>query len=160
MTTPAKACLAAWRDADKLAPNRSKASDGIMGDAAHQKRKSDHNEGNAVDITHDPANGLDAGTIARLAQDDPRVAYVIWDRRIWSKAREAEGWRPYSGANPHTKHVHISIRADARDDDSPWPWGRDDEAPPTKREGSGTLRLLGVVGIVAALSALASRLLR
>lgn len=118
----APACVAALRDANAAWPTRRKASDGIMGDARHQASKSDHNLGNAVDITHDPASGCDAGVIAELAIDDPRVTYVIWDRRIYSRARAGEGWRPYSGSNPHTKHVHISVRADARDDDSPWPW--------------------------------------
>lgn len=118
----APACVAALRDATARWPSRSRVSDGIMGDARHQASKSDHNLGNAVDITHDPRSGCDGGVIADMAQRDPRTAYVIWDRRIWSRAREAEGWRPYSGSNPHTHHVHISVRADARDDSSPWPW--------------------------------------
>lgn len=118
----APACVAALRDANAAWPTRKKASDGIMGDAAHQARPSDHNLGNAVDVTHDPASGCDAGVIVDLATRDPRVTYVIWDRRIWSRARADEGWRPYAGSNPHTKHVHISVRTDARDDASPWPW--------------------------------------
>lgn len=118
----APACVAALRDANAAWPTRKKASDGIMGDARHQASKSDHNAGNAVDVSHDPASGCDAGKLAELAIHDPRVTYVIWDRRIYSRARSSEGWRPYSGANPHTKHVHISVRDDARDDASPWPW--------------------------------------
>jgi hypothetical protein len=116
------ACVAALRDANAAWPGRKKASDGIMGDAAHQVRPSDHNLGLAVDISHDPASGCDAGKIALMATEDARVTYIIWDRRIWSRARAAEGWRPYGGSNPHTKHCHISVRADARGDASPWPW--------------------------------------
>lgn len=116
------AVRAALRDANAAWPGRQRQSDGTLGDAAHQARKSDHNTGDAVDITHDPRAGCDAGVIADMATRDHRVTYVIWDRRIWSRARAAEGWRPYTGSNPHTKHVHISVRADARDDALPWPW--------------------------------------
>lgn len=122
MATPAPACTKALRDATARWPHRSRASDGIMGDARHQKRKSDHNLGNAVDITHDPASGCDGDVISALALQDPRVTYVIWNRRIYSKARAREGWRPYRGTNAHTHHCHISIRANARGDLRDWPW--------------------------------------
>lgn len=117
------ACRAALRDADLAFPGRRRASDGIMGDAAHQARPSDHNKGLAVDITHDPASGADGELIALAAITDPRVTYVIWNRRIYSKARAAEGWRPYTGSSPHTHHVHVSVQAGAPSrDDGPWPW--------------------------------------
>lgn len=122
MASPAKACLRALSDATARWPNRSKASDGIMGDASHQARKSDHNDGNAFDVTHDPDNGCDGETIAALAQQDRRTKYVIWNKQIWSVARQSEGWRPYDGANPHTHHCHVSIIEALRDDDSAWPW--------------------------------------
>lgn len=117
----APACLAALRDASAKWPNRSRISDGIMGDARHQASKSDHNLGNAVDITHD-INGPAGGDLAMMAMLDQRVSYIIWDRRIWNPDRASEGWRPYTGSNPHTHHVHISIKAHLRNDDSPWPW--------------------------------------
>lgn len=118
------ACLAALRDANLRWPTRLKVSDGILGDASHQARASDHNLGLAVDITHDVKSGCTGELIAGLAVTDPRVTYVIWDRRIFNrdKAFSGSGWRPYKGANPHTHHVHVSVRADARGDDSPWPW--------------------------------------
>jgi hypothetical protein len=40
------------------------------------------------------------------------VMYLIWDRRIWSAYAADRGWRPYSGANAHTDHVHISLSWD------------------------------------------------
>lgn len=116
------ACRAALRDADAAWPNRRRASDGIMGDASHQARPSDHNLGNAVDITHDPTNGCDGDEVARLALTDPRVTHVIWNRRIANRSIESGDWRPYNGSNPHKHHCHISIHAAARNDASPWPW--------------------------------------
>lgn len=122
MPSPAPACIQALADASAAWPNRSKASDGIMGDASHQARKSDHNEGNAFDVTHDPENGCDGETIAALAQEDERTKYIIWNRRIWSRTRQAEGWRAYDGANPHTHHCHVSIVEALRESRAPWPW--------------------------------------
>lgn len=121
----APACLAALRDANAACPRRSRRSDGIMGDARHQASKSSHNAGNAVDVTHDPANGCDCNALALAAMGDPRVQYIIWDRRIWNVDRAAEGWRAYSGSNGHTHHMHLDIKPALRGDAGPWPW-----APP------------------------------
>jgi hypothetical protein len=110
-----------------LAPGRSKASDGSIGDAAHATRDSDHNPWvviagqayvTARDFTHDPAGGLDCGRLADHLQHghDQRVKYVIWNRRIMAGTGGPQPWtwRPYSGANPHTRHLHLSVVADAR----------------------------------------------
>jgi len=114
-------------------PNRSKANDGWIGNAAHQARKSDHNPNaagvvQALDITHDPAHGLDAGKLAQALIDsrDPRIKYVISNRRICASyatgGAAAWTWRPYHGANAHEEHVHISVADDPRkyDDASAW----------------------------------------
>jgi hypothetical protein len=93
-----------------------------MGDAAHQQRKSDHNDGNAFDLTHDPLHGVDCDVLSRQVINDQRVTYVIWDHQIYNRDRAAEGWRPYTGPNPHTHHMHVSIRAASRDNLAPWPW--------------------------------------
>lgn len=122
MSTPAPACRQALRDATARWGSRNRASDGIMGDARHQLRPSDHNLGNAFDLTHDPANGVDCERLSRLVIDDPRVTYVIWNRQIYNRARASEGWRDYNGSNPHTHHMHVSIRAQSREDLSPWVW--------------------------------------
>ncbi|EOW6619290.1 hypothetical protein ACVS9W_003895 [Cronobacter dublinensis] len=120
MGSPAPSVRKALQDATTRWPNRSKLSDGIMGDASHQKRKSDHNEGNAFDITHDPVNGPDCNEWAQIVIDDPRVKYVIWNRRIYIVS---EGmWKGYSGTSPHDKHMHVSIYEKSRNDLSPWPW--------------------------------------
>lgn len=125
------------------APTRSKASDGGIGDARHARSVSDHNPCRccrvvtARDFTHDPAGGFDAGAFAewlrhRVATGrEPRVKYVISNRRIFSGVNQphpAGVWRKYTGANPHTKHVHVSVRHDAQHYDNAAPWGW----PPTK----------------------------
>lgn len=100
-------------------PARNTASDGVIGDAAHAASASDHNPNAAgvvcaFDITHDP-NGPDGNDLAerlRLRQH-PDAKYIIWSGRICSAyARGAAlpwEWRPYSGADPHTNHIHVSV---------------------------------------------------
>ncbi len=122
MSTPAPSCRKALTDATLRFPNRNRASDGIMGDAAHSRRRSDHNLGNAFDLTHDPDNGVNCNALALLAINDARVTYVIWNRQIYNRARASEGWRPYSGSNPHTHHMHVSILATERNNLAAWAW--------------------------------------
>lgn len=131
---PAPACKVALQEASQRFPNRNRASDGIMGDPAHQKRKSDHNVGNAFDLTHDPANGCDAHALVETLRQrrDARVKYTISNARIWNPSISMD-WRPYKGSNPHRKHAHVSIHAGARDDTSPW-WGAPSPPrPPSNR---------------------------
>ncbi len=116
---------------DARAPTRSRAEDGSIGDAAHAARKSDHNPDQfgivrARDYTHDPTGGLDCQWLATqlTRYGDRRISYVIWDRYIWTRR---DGWRPYSGPNLHTKHLHLSVVArDAADDTTPWALGGED----------------------------------
>ncbi len=37
------------------------------------------------------------------------IMYMIYNKSIWSAYNADAGWRPYTGANPHTDHVHISL---------------------------------------------------
>lgn len=121
------------------APGRSKVSDGSIGDAAHASRSSDHNPWvtlagvgivRARDFTHDPGGGLDCNDLAdylvRLIGVHPALtsgAYVIWNRRILSFDRRAEGWRTYTGSNPHDHHLHLSVALSVSGYDSTAPWG-------------------------------------
>ena len=136
-------------EVNAAAPARSKVSDGSIGDAAHASRTSDHNPWvtdsrgmgvvRARAFTHDPADGCDAGEIAEHVRQlgidgHPALgpgAYVIWNHRI---ASDSYGWvwRPYSGANPHTAHVHISVATGAAGYDStaPWGWKAEDDMRP------------------------------
>lgn len=124
MVTAAPAAKAALAEASRLWPRRRKASDGILPSAAHtiQNPKSDHERGDAWDLTQDPERGCDAHAQVRaiVARRDPRVKYAISNRRIWAAARASEGWRPYSGRNPHTSHAHVSLYAARRNDTSAW----------------------------------------
>ena len=127
-------CLLQLRDQWK-AEHPGAANPGFIGDAAHASRVSDHNPWvddptspvnvvTAGDFYHQPAIGADAGQLAEALKQgkDPRVKYVIWNRRIWSLARDREGWRPYNGSDPHTGHVHVSVTSSYPLYDSTRPW--------------------------------------
>lgn len=120
--SPALAKLRA--EVDAMSPDRSRVSDGWIGDPAHQSRPSDHNpeaDGSvdAIDITHDPAHGVDCNLLADQVKDDRRVSYVIWNRRIWNPSI-SRTWRAYSGSNPHDKHMHVSVTDAGQNDTSGW----------------------------------------
>jgi hypothetical protein len=154
-SAPAPALLALREQLDARWPSRSRASDGIMGDAAHQARASDHNQGNALDITHDPSNGPDLDALADALIGDERTHYVIWNRRIRNRAFEDGAWRPYSGASPHTEHLHISIDSTRRDDVTSWQLSGNDalpDEPAAERARSPSLgAFVGGLGVLAAL---------
>lgn len=121
---------------DAAAPDRSRASDGTIGDTAHQATDSEHNPehppppGNpdyqvdAEDYTHDPDHGADMAIISEAIRrsQDRRVLYVIFNRRIYSGAPGPQpwAWRPYTGPNPHDHHMHVSVRDVTHDQTQPW----------------------------------------
>ena len=116
------AAIAVLRQATKIAPSRSKVSDGLLPSKAHQEQNpnSDHNSGLAVDLTHDPARGIDCHDLYEQLKRDKRVKYLIFKGQIWIPGR---GDKPYTGSNPHNKHLHISIKDNCGNDESPWfPW--------------------------------------
>ncbi len=57
------------------------ASDGLLPSKAHIKASpnSDHNTGHAVDLTHDPHNGIDCGDIYEKLKADGLNAIVTMD---------------------------------------------------------------------------------
>ena len=113
------AAIAVLRQATAISPSRKKASDGLLPSKAHlaQNPNSDHNTGYAVDLTHDPKNNIDCADIFKQLQNDPRVKYLIFNHRIWTPSK---GVDIYTGSNPHTKHIHISINDKCGNDTSPW----------------------------------------
>ena len=118
------AAIAVLRQATALWPKRKKVSDGLLPSSAHRKQNpnSDHNTGLAVDLTHDPENGVDCAELFEKLKEDPRVTYLIFNKKIWSKKYAKKGNRVYSGTNAHTRHLHVSIDPACAGDTSPWFW--------------------------------------
>lgn len=119
-------------------PQRDHASDGTIGDVAHIKEgsKSDHNpwvvDGSkgvvrALDVDVD---GIDAAWCAEHvrqvgAAGDARLnggGYVIFNRRIASE-QGGWGWRVYTGTDPHTSHIHVSVSRTKSGYDLETGWG-------------------------------------
>ncbi len=89
---------------------------------------SDHPKGRACDVF--PGRGGVRPTAAQKSAGDAlaaelrasapknNVKYLIWSGKIWSVARNGEGWRPYNGGGTydpksiiggHYDHIHISV---------------------------------------------------
>ncbi len=106
-------------------PSRRKDSDGCMGDAAHRRRRSSHNEGNALDLTLDLAAGPNLELLVRNLADQMRryptgrLHLIIFDRLIAGEGNHWT-WSPYRGPNPHTTHAHIELRPEMRNVTRPW----------------------------------------
>lgn len=74
----------------------------------------------ARDFTHDPDGGLDCHLLylSLVGSRDPRIKYLIWRHTITAGAGGPQPWvaRPYTGTNPHDKHLHVSVVDDQRAD--------------------------------------------
>ena len=93
--------------------------------------RSEHPLGRACDLTFGNAIGqhptpaqLEAGwDITNWMKDHAEtlgVEYLIWQGKIWSLARDGEGWRDYSGGGMHDPgdvtgghydHLHVTVRS-------------------------------------------------
>ena len=132
----AKSLLVLFDQVDAAHPDRNKTSDGTIGDKRHQGTASDHNLDaknivKALDITHDPAHGVDTYALAEFMRTHPdkRVRYIISNGRIAGNANyvSANGgkvwqWARYGGSNPHDHHIHISVERSPAlyDDETLW----------------------------------------
>lgn len=141
------------RQVNEMFPGRSKDSDGWIGDPLHAARASDHNPNEhgvvcAYDFTHDPSHGLDSEKLAETIRlsGDPRLGYVISNRKISNPLIGGGIWRQYTGLNPHDHHVHVSVKQDQNlyDDSREWNLSRLTPTirvavlpPPTLRLGAG-----------------------
>lgn len=114
-----------FHQCDLAFPNRSRASDGWIGDPAHQSRQSYHNPINGIvyagDFTHDPAHGfsIDQFTNQLAASGDTRLYEMIANGLYWHHSNKQ--WVRYTGSNPHTKHAHITTWPTTRGD-NPAAW--------------------------------------
>jgi hypothetical protein len=117
------------RQVDEAFPGRDKASDGWIGNAAHQAETSGHNpddtagsrpawdgdtdsvkEVRAWDCDNDFGGGVDAQVVVDHIRRLPGVAgvlrYMIYNRKEY---HSRNGFEPtaYSGASAHTEHIHF-----------------------------------------------------
>lgn len=122
---------ALFAEFDRIAPSRDHASDGDIGDAAHQNEVSDHNPdetGNVPIHDADHTNEVHAIDVDNTLREsdltmekcvqfllgrcrsgaEKRLRYIIYNRRIWSAS---SGWvqKTYTGASAHTEHAHFSF---------------------------------------------------
>ena len=91
--------------------------------ACSQGGKSEHKEGRAWDWKlNAPHPAADAVLNWLLATDKNGVKhamarrlgimYMIWNRKVWKAYQSSKGWQNYTGASPHTDHVHFSFSWD------------------------------------------------
>jgi putative cell wall-binding protein len=120
----------------------ARASDFLFQRACAAGAESGHDDGRALDWVMDAADPADRAVAAAFldwltaadrygnSHANARrlgVMYVIWDRRIWRAYRAADGWTAYTGSNPHTDHVHVSLTPDGADRRTTW-WTRAGDA--------------------------------
>jgi Putative peptidoglycan binding domain len=125
-----------------------------VGDAAHASRASDHNpwirDNNIGVVTAAdyffPSYILQQFVDELIQLRDPRIKYIIHNRKIWRSYKSHENhpdpWTPqdYKGINAHLSHVHLSINAQKRffDDNTKWTiflqMTRPPTAPPSRNQ--------------------------
>lgn len=139
-------------------PERDKASDGWIGDKAHQKRKSGHNPDDTAGSI--PTWDGDADSLAEVRSWDcdkdlrdstvsaqefvdhiralPDVGsvirFIIYNRKIY-EAHTGFAPTTYTGDNPHTEHVHFEgQRTQAADNNRTFDFQLEDLGMPTADE--------------------------
>ncbi len=76
-------------------------------------RRDPHEEGLAVDVmTRDPELGDRIANWLVTHAEAIGVWIVIWSQREWSTGRPPR-WERYTGASPHTDHVHVELSREA-----------------------------------------------
>lgn len=161
------ACLKQlFAEFDAIAPRRSHASDGSIGDAAHAREVSDHNpdetgkvpihdadhinEVHAIDVDNklgihvdgysDPMEGAVQFLLKRCRSGaETRLRYIIYNRRIWDY-RSDWAEKAYTGASAHTEHAHFSASYDSDKEASTASWHLEELADMTPDEMRGVLK--------------------
>jgi hypothetical protein len=123
--------LTSFREAVNAAyPGRDKTSDGTVGDLAHQATDSDHNpdpDGSVdawdMDVQLDgpdkPPPAEDLEHLKQVFEVHESSKYWIHNRVIASRDTN---WKrfPYTGLNPHDKHIHFNTRPSHENSSAPW----------------------------------------
>jgi hypothetical protein len=102
-----------------------------VGDLSHKQGVSDHNPeaDNSVDAIDVMIRGPFTAANAEWLFDtltkyrDRRIAYFIYNRRIVSSTVQPWKVRGYTGSNPHTDHVHLSVNDKYENNIAPWNLG-------------------------------------
>ena len=125
-----KAAVQLREQIDDQFSERDRASDGWIADQRHMRTgKSDHIPDakgwvRAIDIDADLSGKSKPEIMPDLANEirvyakrdkRKRIAYIIFNGRIASPILGWK-WRKYTGANKHTKHIHISFAKKADED--------------------------------------------
>lgn len=154
---PARSLLVLHDQVDARWPARDKSNDGMLASTQHHAANptSDH-EANAagvvtaIDITKDLTRGLNSRAVAQALLDsrDPRIKYIISDGQICSSKVSPWVWRPYTGADDHSHHFHLSVDADPAlyDDTRPWKFDGAAQSPKPGRFTNITATEFGGAG--------------
>ena len=115
-----KAAVQMREQIDDSFADRSRKSDGWIGNEKHQNTKRDHNplpdtgEVCAIDVDAKLCDQPEmsiylAEQIRVAAKTDKRISYIIHVGKI---ASAKSFWRfvKYRGVNPHNRHIHISFK--------------------------------------------------
>jgi|TARA_R110000868_G_scaffold152564_1_gene377714 hypothetical protein len=121
-----KAAVQMREQIDDSFADRSRKSDGWIGNEKHQNTKSDHNplpntgEVCAIDVDAKLCDQPEmsiylAEQIRVAAKTDKRISYIIHVGKI---ASAKSFWRfvKYRGVNPHNRHIHISFKPNQKGD--------------------------------------------
>jgi hypothetical protein len=52
------------------------------------------------------------------------ISYIIWNRKMWREYRPQQGWTTYTGAVPHTDHIHFTFAWDGAMKRTSWWTGK------------------------------------
>jgi len=122
------------KQVNKRFPKRDKASDGIIGDADHMSRDSDHNEDpvtgyvHALDIDEDfgaPGdNRILADQLVEYCRQkrvgSERVKYVVYEDQVASGTYPDTFWRFRGSGFSHYQHIHVSFTKVGEADAAPF----------------------------------------
>lgn len=133
------------KELDGKFPGRPK--DGTIGDASHAARASEHNPDRdsdpmplgAVSAMDIYTAKIDKAAVLKALMADPRCWYCIHAGFIYSRTH-GFAKRKYTGSNPHTSHIHVSLMQTltACNSKASWRIGGTVSSPPTSPPPAST----------------------